>query len=534
VIHDVDRLLAGAGGGTNFERGDAFSDVALEDIKNMDAGERALWQKLLNHAISASSSKPSGKWLKAADALIDAIGRERFVQRLSVWLPLIGKPGPGRIVNGFEGPMNEPTMLAEHNVDILKGLLWSVSTIHDPAHLPAMAALLGDVAEACFKKIALIGARCPRVANAALVALSLMPGPEPVAQLTRIQSKSKKPSAKKLVESAMKSAAAHQQVTPEELAEMSVPDFGFNPEGVRTMTLGDWTAEIVITGTQDVELRWRKNGATKTQASIPADVKRDHADALNQLKRTLKDINQVLPSQAIRIENLLLEQRDWPLDVWRKRYLEHPLISHIARRLIWQIEGPTPTLFIPHNGVVLERPQRSDHRTTRFPHPPLAPYHLFRSNRRRLAEVPRGQPDHPALQAGHREIYVLTDAERTTGIYSNRFAAHILRQHQFHALCGTRGWSVRADGPVRFVHHPHPQAARPDLRVEFWVNPGGTEVSGSGIFLHVSTDQVRFAPLEADVPIPPHRDPADPLLGADARCRSVRRRLLDRQQPQLD
>lgn len=34
----------------------------------------------------------------------------------------------------------------------------------------------------------------------------------------------------------------------------------------------------------------------------------------------------------------------------------------------------------------------------------------------------------------------MTDAERRTERYSNRFAAHILRQHQFNALCGARHW----------------------------------------------------------------------------------------------
>src|SRR5207237_6917075 len=45
----------------------------------------------------------------------------------------------------------------------------------------------------------------------------------------------------------------------------------------------------------------------------------------------------------------------------------------------------------------------------------------------------------PFKQA-HREIYILTDAELGTGSYSNRFAAHILKQHQFRALCEQRGW----------------------------------------------------------------------------------------------
>ena len=43
----------------------------------------------------------------------------------------------------------------------------------------------------------------------------------------------------------------------------------------------------------------------------------------------------------------------------------------------------------------------------------------------------------PFKQA-HREVYLLTDAERATGTYSNRFAAHVLRQHQFHALAADR------------------------------------------------------------------------------------------------
>src|SRR3712207_3915068 len=43
----------------------------------------------------------------------------------------------------------------------------------------------------------------------------------------------------------------------------------------------------------------------------------------------------------------------------------------------------------------------------------------------------------PFKQA-HREIYLLTDAERQTATYSNRFAAHVLKQHQFAALCKQR------------------------------------------------------------------------------------------------
>ena len=48
------------------------------------------------------------------------------------------------------------------------------------------------------------------------------------------------------------------------------------------------------------------------------------------------------------------------------------------------------------------------------------------------------------IKQAHREIYLLTDAERQTQSYSNRFAAHILRQHQFTALC------QQAAGPIGY------------------------------------------------------------------------------------
>jgi hypothetical protein len=99
----------------------------------------------------------------------------------------------------------------------------------------------------------------------------------------------------------------------------------------------------------------------------------------------------------------------------------------------------------------------------------------------------------PFKQA-HREVYVLTDAERETRTYSNRFAAHILRQHQLMALCNARGWKYHLMGGFDFHSVPMLELPHWKLRVEFWVDAGGDdgETSASNIYLHISTDQVRF------------------------------------------
>jgi hypothetical protein len=107
----------------------------------------------------------------------------------------------------------------------------------------------------------------------------------------------------------------------------------------------------------------------------------------------------------------------------------------------------------------------------------------------------------PFKQA-HREVYVLTDAERQTKTYSNRFAAHILRQHQLAALCQSRGWDYRLQGQFDSHNVPTLQLPSLNLRAEFWVEAVENEATQRGIYVHVGSDQVRFGqPLERVSPM---------------------------------
>jgi hypothetical protein len=113
----------------------------------------------------------------------------------------------------------------------------------------------------------------------------------------------------------------------------------------------------------------------------------------------------------------------------------------------------------------------------------------------------RHQVQQPFKQA-HREVYILTDAERQTRVYSNRYAAHIVRQHQFNALCGVRGWrnvlKLLVDQEFPPAWRELPQCG---LRAEFWTDGAGddygTDTNEQGTFHYLATDQVRFFPLEA-------------------------------------
>lgn len=98
----------------------------------------------------------------------------------------------------------------------------------------------------------------------------------------------------------------------------------------------------------------------------------------------------------------------------------------------------------------------------------------------------------PFKQA-YREIYLLTDAERSTRDYSLRFAAHILKQHQFHALATQRGWSQQRgghwDGGSETSATKILSAA--GLLAQFDTE-GMDELSGGAIYDFVRTHDVQF------------------------------------------
>jgi len=113
----------------------------------------------------------------------------------------------------------------------------------------------------------------------------------------------------------------------------------------------------------------------------------------------------------------------------------------------------------------------------------------------------RHQIRQPFKQA-HREVYLLDDAECQSKTYSNRFAAHIVKQHQFNALCSARGWR---NVLKLLMDQEFPPAARLlpkwGLRAEFWTDGVGedyaVDTNQSGVFLYLTTDQIRFLPIDA-------------------------------------
>lgn len=469
ALEGVSRLLGTAPEvGVGPDTGEPWADAMLADLRELQPTARAAWEAVFRHMRSARGTSPSTKWLKGAKLAASALAPPGLAGPLERWFASVRE--------------GASTPVGERNAEILKGLAWA-STITEP---PTTASAVADLCETCLRKIPNVGARSAKVANACLWALSAMPGRDAIAQLGRLQLKAKYATAKKLIGRALDAAAKREGMTRQDLEEIVVPSFGLGADGTLRQKLGEFTAEIRITGTTEAELRFVAADG-KVPKSVPAAVKKDHAEELKALRRTQKDIEAMLPAQRERLERLLFGGRSWAPTDWRERFLDPPLLSGMARRLIWTADGvpafPRDGGFVDAEDRPLPMPARLE-----LWHPITSPAGTVLAWRRFLQKHEITQP----FKQAHREIYAITPAEIATNTYSNRFAAHILRQHQFAALCQQRGWSYRLFGG--FDSGGTPTLALPDhdLVAEFWVEGLGETLSQNGICVYISTDQVRF------------------------------------------
>lgn len=459
----VDRFVAGQ---TRRRR-------AIAAFDRFDTGSA---MKLIDHFEAASGARPSAKWLRQLSVLVPQQLRSALSEMIL-----------DRIENGFFNLSYHDASEAE-----VKGLLWS-SVLCDPERL--CPALVRFALSVCFQTVPDVGIAFEKEGNACLWALINMPNGAGVPYLARMLTRVKYPKVKKKIEDALNEAAAAAGISRGELDELSIPTHGLDREGRREIVIGPGAALLTIDGTSQVNISWRgANG--KISASIPAALK-DCKDAIKQAKAVAKEIEADLSVQPQRLQRQWLENRSWPSAIWRERYLEHPLVGPLSRRLIWSVDSKGErTSGHWSDGAFRDvggSPIDLEDAVISLWHPIGRTVEAVLAWRDRLQTLGVVQP----FKQAHREVYLVTDAERRTGTYSNRFAGHIVKQHQLLALARLNGWrithriwaDVPNDEPTHIILPQH------GLMAEYWTEGAGgfdPEVAESQAYLYLTTDQLRF------------------------------------------
>jgi Domain of unknown function (DUF4132) len=461
---------------------------------------RKTWMKRLSVAVKASSeavsgptddtavlaylrelafdllgaSKPSAAWLKKAHALTRRLSdATRFAMLEAALADVASHPGD--------------------NSETLARALIYVSAEWPANHV---GPVLSDFARKhCFLTVPGVGIKAERLGNACLWALIQMPDGAGVAHLARLLARIKYPKVKKKIEAALDEAAAAAGITRGELDELSVPTHDLDPAGTAEIAIGEGCARLAITGTRSVDIAWIASNGRQT-ASIPSAIK-PHKAQIKAVRDRAKEIEADLGAQVLRLQQHYLGDRRWPADVWKSRYLLHPLMAALAHRLIWNITADgRRTAVVCVDGQltdVMGKPVACVGEVAPW-HPVTCPVEEVLAWRERLDTLGIVQP----FKQAHREVYLVTDAERRTGVYSNRFAGHVLRQHQMMTLARINGWIVthRIWADTSNDQPWHIVVPAFGLVAEFWTEGAGgqdnPEVTDQQAYVYVATDQLRF------------------------------------------
>ena len=464
-----------------------FQENLMHFYNSQEGPNGRHWQLLLDLFFKKKTGKPTKKWLQQNHELIGQLTPEVIAPILTSFL---SKAIELLQLNHHHKGQPAIYFLNDNFLELTKGIIWTAGLINDSA--------LNDAIENlglwCFKKIPGHGAIAVKLGNACLYAFSNLPFQIGIEKLTRFRMKIKYPSVRKKIQKYIETVSEREGKTADEIEEMVVSDFGLNEYFAISKTLGIYRGVVKINGVNNVSLNWWKGEDIPLKTLPPAIRKVFETDIL-QLKKTAKDIKSYLPIQRTRIEQFYLKKRIWTYNEWAGYYIHHPLVSFIAQKLIWEFSNgkkKTTAIYIEGqwknaNGDVID--WINEKTTVTLWHPIGYPAESVLQWRQYLRALEIQQP----FKQAFREIYLLTDAEINTESYSNRFAAHVLRQHQFGALCKVRGWHFILKGRWDSDSTPRLQIPQWEMSAEYWVDADWNGVSTpNGVFNFVFTDQVRF------------------------------------------
>lgn len=467
-----------------------WSQIVFDDVKTKDEITRAGWEGLLEHCRALEQAVPGAKWKKRSRELINMLGEDEVFPAMLRWLAL--GPTPGQPPEARSPIEDSPYQ---------KGVVWCLAQRDDRETAVAIA----DFGLACLRKVRLLGAVSQKVGFTCVQALGAMECREAVAQLSRMRAKIKYTVALRLIEKSLRQAAERSGLTVQALEDMAVATYGLDPEGVAKIEIGDTRAIVRLSEDGRVGTVWF-GADNKPVKAAPPHIKKAFPKEVRAVPALAKELEQAFLAQRTRLESSFLVPGSMPVTHWRQYFIEHPLLGFLGRRLIWVFrndQGWERSAMWSGEGVADSSGQPVDlsaAQTVTLWHPLVSDAAEVQRWRQRVYAAKIRQP----IRQAFREFYEITEAERETKMYSNRFAKVLMRQHQFASLCRARGWEYRLmSASFDGANVPTKKLDPWNMRVEFYVDiPSDrdaslddsalSEQSGAGINLFVGSDQVRF------------------------------------------
>ncbi|GGO25123.1 DUF4132 domain-containing protein [Micromonospora parathelypteridis] len=401
--------------------GDGFGPLVRAEMSAVLAAPGV--PEVLAHCAALEKPAAPAKWQRRLDEL------------------LATTPGGAQVVrSALEAFAAYGRPLHDDSDRLVRGLVWALSRQPDE---PATDLLARVTAAAVAAPRQSSGSpHAQRTAVAAVQLLASREGEVPVRTLARLAVTVRNKALQNRIQTALTRIGALRGWSLSEVMELAIDDHGLGLDGRLCRPVGPYEATVDVLG-EKAHLTFARDGVPLK--GIPAQVKQAYGEDLKQLRDLVKRVGVTLAAERQRVEGLLSEERTWSYPEWSSRLLAHPITGAYGRRLLWETstDGQTWTAGLPRRDgdgwmiAGLDGQVISGDRV-RLWHPARSSTSEVLAWREHVVAAGLAQP----FKQAFREVYLVTPAEEGTHVYSNRFAAHILRYRQANALMRARGWQA--------------------------------------------------------------------------------------------
>lgn len=132
------------------------------------------------------------------------------------------------------------------------------------------------------------------------------------------------------------------KISNAEFDDLAVPTFDFEPDGTRTFDFGARQIVMTVRGRDDISFIDNTDPKKprifqKFPPSRKTDDPDKYAAARAQYKHIGENLRRSLREQNSRMLMAMVTGRKWRLKLWQRYIGSHPLLSHLARRLVWKV-----------------------------------------------------------------------------------------------------------------------------------------------------------------------------------------------------
>jgi hypothetical protein len=215
---------------------------------------------------------------------------------------------------------------------LARAAIWGVTTVADATTAEALAA----AARAATR------GHCRPNLRVALRALACL---EAWTTLYRLAWELPRQGARNAASRILTQEAARRGLDTETLKDRLVSTAGLSVSGERSWAVGNYAADLRLSSDGRAVLSFRNTTTGRPVRRLPEKVGTGRATALAARHAVAQEIRGTLRVEMGRLEAAMIAGRAWAAADWHTAFAGHPLLGHLAQRLVWAITAGGETIL---------------------------------------------------------------------------------------------------------------------------------------------------------------------------------------------